>query len=85
MTMPTHIMGQLAEVNRALGRIEGTLAAVADDLKGGSTRMDAHDKRIGKIENGNHRAAGFSAGVGAVFGAAIGLVAQKLGWPLPHS
>jgi hypothetical protein len=72
---------QLANIERAVGRIEGTLDTIKIGLGRGTDRMDKHDGRIRKLENRQHRSAGFAGGIGAMLGAVAGVVGAKLGWP----
>jgi len=81
--MTTDMRTQLAEIQRAVGRIEGNVAGIKESLARGTVKLDAQDTRITKLEHGNVRSTGFAAGVGAVFGAAIGIISGKLGLPWP--
>lgn len=79
------IRDQLANIQRSLGRVEGTLAAVTRNMIRGTQRMDDHEARTTKLEHKQMRSTGFAAGVAAVFGTAAGIVGaltgHKLGWP----
>lgn len=79
-------MSDLADIRRELIAIRDLAARTGQDvawikngMERGSSRMDGHEKRIAKIENANHRSAGFVAGIAAVIGAAAGAVGAKLG------
>jgi hypothetical protein len=76
----------LAKIERAIGRVEGTVEAIKETLERGANTLERHDQRITKLEHGNLRNTSFTAGVSSVFGAAIGAVAAKLGlpWLAPH-
>ena len=61
-------MSELADIQRALGRIEGTLGEIKDGVKRGSERMDKQDEKIGSLQNRQHWYAGIAAGIGALLG-----------------
>ena len=61
-------MSEFADIQRALGRIEGKQDAMLAQLERGTERMDKHDEKIGKLQNRQHWYAGIAAGIGAVLG-----------------
>ena len=44
-------MSELADIQRALGRIEGKQDAMLAQLERGTERMDNQDEKIGKLQN----------------------------------
>ena len=83
-------MTDLAEIRRHLSTIDERTARTAQDvvwirdgLERGSSRMDEHGNRIGKLENGNHKAVGFTGALGMAIGIVAGALGIKLGIP-PH-
>ena len=44
-------MANLDEIQRTLGRIEGALSAIQEDMSEGKSRMDNHGERIRRVEN----------------------------------
>ncbi len=59
---------QLAEIQRALGRIEGVVGEIKAGMARGAERTDKHDARLGKLENRQHWYAGIAAGIGTLLG-----------------
>ena len=62
-------MSEFADIQRALGRIEGKQDAMLAQLERGTERMDKHDKRLGALE----RWRTWSTGVGATLAGILGL------------
>ena len=60
----------LSELNRAIGRVEGSLTLLVDKIDTAftrvDTRLDTHSNRISDLEKWKSRAIGYFAGVGAV-------------------
>ena len=65
-------MSEFADIQRALGRIEGKQDAMLVQLERGTDRMDKHDKRIGSLERSRHWVTGVAAGIGALIGIGSG-------------
>lgn len=61
---------ELAEIQRALGRIESALDAIKDDISSTAERLDKYNDRISGLERKQHWYSGFAAAVGALIGAA---------------
>lgn len=66
MTESMHI--QLASIERGLGRIEGSVTEIKENMKVGRERMDRHDKQIAALKNRSHWLSGFAAAIGTAFG-----------------
>ena len=66
----------LMDMQRALGKIEGTLAGIEDKVDGVSTSVRGLDTRMRSIEI---KAAGHGAAAGTVMAVGIELLKQKLG------
>lgn len=62
------------DISNALGRMEGKLDAIRDDLRRKDERLDDHGKRINTLERWQSRVLGIAGGVGMVFGIAASLV-----------
>jgi hypothetical protein len=76
MSDNAHTQAQFAEIQRSLGRIEGTVTAINDDIK---TRVAEHDdleERVRKIEARQSYAAGQGAVVGSLAGGVVGFLSS---------
>lgn len=63
---------ELAEIQRALGRIESALDAIKDDISSTAEKLDKHNDRLGSLERRQHWYSGFAAAVGAIIGVGSG-------------
>lgn len=62
-------MSELAEIHRSVGRIEGKLDTLMDDLSGRDERTGRLEGRVRTVENRQHWYSGAGAVLGAVLGA----------------
>ncbi len=64
-------MSQEAEILRSLGRLEGTVDAIKEDVTEvmGTTR--SLDRRLGKVEARINRGTGIVVGIGALAGGGV--------------
>lgn len=59
---------ELAEIQRALGRIESTLDSIKEDITSSTQTIESHNERIGILERKQHWYSGFAAAVGTIVG-----------------
>lgn len=57
---------QIYEIQRSLGRMEGTLNEIKEDIKDGNVDNNDRDKKISKLEGRQNWAAGASFIIGSV-------------------
>jgi len=69
---------QLAEINRALGNIEGTVNSIKESMERGTERMDGHDTRLSRVEIKQSHQAGANSVISAITGAIAGGIATWL-------
>lgn len=77
------IHAALAELQRATGRIEGTLTSVASSIVARESEHNALEKRVTHLEGQQAYTAGKSAVVSSIAGGTLGALAAWVGRHLP--
>ena len=58
----------MQEIQRSLGRIEGSLESIHDDIAEMTKDLKTQNGRLSKVENRVHWYSGFAAALGALLG-----------------